>query len=59
MTNWKERVLGSTHDLALDLITENFANGRIKKMVRDGEITVEEIGKSFTDSLHSILDEDE
>jgi hypothetical protein len=56
MSGFKNRVLSCAQDAALDLLTEDFQIGRISKMVKDGEITVDEIADSFKESLGRFIE---
>jgi hypothetical protein len=58
MSDFRERILSMTNELALDLATEHFRPGRISQMVKNGEITVEEIGEAFTKYLHDIIEDE-
>jgi hypothetical protein len=53
--NWRERVLSSTHEAAMDLV-DNFSEGRIQQLIDDKQLTIDEIGEEFKRHLKSYLD---
>lgn len=54
--SWRNRVLDHLNEHAMELIFEDFAEGRIAGLIKRGELTTDDIGKRFAEEVRSCLE---